>query len=87
MHKHTFISKHLTKNQTKIRVSSHNLQAMNKTKKSTNYVIKPYLLALSYWQGKHIVFRLIIEYYSSLRDFWPLGNNNNNNNNNRSIFI
>jgi hypothetical protein len=38
---------------------------------------------------KDIVFRFIIEYYSSSRDFYrPLGNNNNNNNNNnRSIFI
>jgi hypothetical protein len=26
------------------------------------------------YQGKDIVFRFIIE-YSSLRDFWPLGNN------------
>jgi hypothetical protein len=32
------------------------------------------------YQGKDIVFRFIIE-YSSLRDFWPLGNNN------RSIFM
>jgi hypothetical protein len=30
------------------------------------------------YQGKDIVFRFVIE-YSSLRDFWPLGN--------RSIFI
>jgi hypothetical protein len=43
------------------------------------------LLALAY-QGKDIVFRFIIEYYSSLRDFYsPLGNNNNNNK--RFIFI
>ncbi len=37
------------------------------------------------YQGKDIiVFRFIIEYYSSLRDFYrPLGNNNNN----RSIYF
>jgi len=29
------------------------------------------LLALQAYQGKDIVFRFIIEYYSSLRDFWP----------------
>jgi hypothetical protein len=39
------------------------------------------LLALQAYQGKDIVFTFIIEYYSSLRDFGPLGNNN------RSIFI
>jgi hypothetical protein len=33
------------------------------------------------------VFRFIIEYSSSLKGFWPLGNNNNNNNNNRSIYF
>jgi hypothetical protein len=39
-------------------------------------------------QGYNIVFRFIIEYISSLRDFYrPLGNNNNNNNNNSSISI
>ncbi len=42
-----------------------------------------YLLALPTKQGKDIVFRFIIEYCSSLRDFYrPLGNNNN-----RSIFF
>ncbi len=35
---------------------------------------------LAYQEGKDIVFRIIIE-YSSLRGFWPLGNNN------RSSFI
>jgi hypothetical protein len=45
-------------------------------------------VGLAYYQGKKdIVFRFIIEYYSSLRDFYrPLLGNNNNNNNNRSIF-
>ncbi len=48
-----------------------------------------FFAGLAYYQGKKdIVFRFIIEYSSSLRDFYrPLGNNNNNNNNNRSIFI
>jgi len=40
-------------------------------------------VGLAYYQGKDIVFRVIIE-YSSLRDFYrPLLGNNNN----RSIFI
>jgi hypothetical protein len=43
---------------------------------------RDFIVGLAYYQGKDIVFRLIIE-YGSLRDFGPLGNNNNNN---RSIF-
>jgi hypothetical protein len=39
---------------------------------SWRYIIHPFV-GLAY-QGKDIVFRFIIE-YSSLRDFWPLGNN------------
>jgi hypothetical protein len=46
------------------------------------------LLALPTKALKDIVFRFIIEYNSSLRDFYrPLLGDNNNNNNNRSIFV
>ncbi len=44
------------------------------------------VVGLAYQEGKDIVFRFIIEYSSSLKGFWPLGNNNNNNNN-RSIYF
>jgi hypothetical protein len=40
------------------------------------------------YQGKDIVFRFIIEYYSSLRDFYkPLGNNNNRSNFYMRVFL
>jgi hypothetical protein len=67
---------------------------MYQTKKTLNFVCQLQrpkahdliFAGLAYYQGKKdIVFRFIIEYSSSLRDFYrPLGNNNNNN---RSIFI
>jgi hypothetical protein len=67
---------------------------MYHTKKTLNFVCQLQrpkahdliFAGLAYYQGKKdIVFRFIIEYSSSLRDFYrPLGNNNNNN---RSIFI
>jgi hypothetical protein len=34
-------------------------------------ILNSFVVALAYYQGKDIVFRFIIEYYSSFRDFGP----------------
>ncbi len=63
-----------------------NMECMKKSKYVWWY-ISVVVVGLAYQEGKDIVLRFIIEYSSSLKGFWPLGNNNNNNNNNRSIYF
>jgi hypothetical protein len=52
---------------------------------TTSVFFLNFIVGLLAYHSKDIVFRFIIEYSSTLRDFGPLGDNNNNNN--RSIFI